>query len=480
MAAKKLLLAAALTASALAAPVLEDRQNCGSTWTQCGGIGWSGATCCSSGNVCTEINAYYFQCLPGSQVTTTKASSTSPTSTSKASTTSKVTTSAGQPITTTAPSVPTTTIAGGASSTASFTGNPFVGVQGWANSYYSSEIYNHAIPSMTGTWAAKASAVAKVPTFQWLDRNVTIDTLMKSTLQEIRAANKAGANPPYAAHFVVYDLPERDCAAAASNGEFSLANNGINNYKTYINAIRKLLIEYSDIRTILVIEPDSLANLVTNTNVAKCANAASAYKECTNYAITQLDLPHVAQYLDAGHGGWLGWPANIQPAATLFADVYKTAGKPKSVRGLVTNVSNYNGWSLSSPPSYTTPNPNYDEKRYIEAFSPLLNAAGFPAQFIVDTGRSGQQPTGQIEQGDWCNAMGTGFGVRPTTNTGSSLADAFVWVKPGGESDGTSDTSAVRYDYHCGLSDALKPAPEAGQWFQAYFEQLLKNANPAF
>lgn len=28
----KLLLAAALTASALAAPVLEDRQNCGSTW----------------------------------------------------------------------------------------------------------------------------------------------------------------------------------------------------------------------------------------------------------------------------------------------------------------------------------------------------------------------------------------------------------------------------------------------------------------
>ncbi|KAK3498962.1 putative cellulose 1, 4-beta-cellobiosidase II precursor [Neurospora hispaniola] len=484
MAAKKLLLAAALTASALAAPVLEDRQNCGSAWTQCGGIGWSGATCCSSGNSCVEINSYYSQCLPGAQVTTTAgASSTSPTSTSKvSSTTTKVTSSsAAQPITTTtAPSVPTTTIAGGASSTASFTGNPFLGVQGWANSYYSSEIYNHAIPSMTGSLAAQASAVAKVPTFQWLDRNVTVDTLMKSTLEEIRAANKAGANPPYAAHFVVYDLPDRDCAAAASNGEFSIANGGVANYKTYINAIRKLLIEYSDIRTILVIEPDSLANLVTNTNVAKCANAASAYKECTNYAITQLDLPHVAQYLDAGHGGWLGWPANIQPAATLFADIYKAAGKPKSVRGLVTNVSNYNGWSLSSAPSYTTPNPNYDEKKYIEAFSPLLNAAGFPAQFIVDTGRSGKQPTGQIEQGDWCNAIGTGFGVRPTTNTGSSLADAFVWVKPGGESDGTSDTSATRYDYHCGLSDALKPAPEAGQWFQAYFEQLLKNANPAF
>ncbi|KAI0648974.1 endo-1,4-beta-xylanase C precursor [Trametes meyenii] len=35
-------------------------------WGQCGGIGWSGATTCVSGTVCTVINAYYSQCLPGS------------------------------------------------------------------------------------------------------------------------------------------------------------------------------------------------------------------------------------------------------------------------------------------------------------------------------------------------------------------------------------------------------------------------------
>lgn len=61
---------------------------------------------------------------------------------------------------------------------------------------------------------------------------------------------------------------------------------------------------------------------------------------------------------------------------------------------------------------------------------------------------------------------GTGFGVRPTTDTGDALEDAFVWVKPGGESDGTSDTSSARYDAHCGYSDGLQPAPEAGTWFQ--------------
>ncbi|THH28296.1 hypothetical protein EUX98_g5893 [Antrodiella citrinella] len=34
-------------------------------WAQCGGIGWSGATTCVSGTVCTELNSYYSQCIPG-------------------------------------------------------------------------------------------------------------------------------------------------------------------------------------------------------------------------------------------------------------------------------------------------------------------------------------------------------------------------------------------------------------------------------
>jgi cellulose 1,4-beta-cellobiosidase len=102
-----------------------------------------------------------------------------------------------------------------------------------------------------------------------------------------------------------------------------------------------------------------------------------------------------------------------------------------------------------------------------------------PAQAIVDVGRNGV--TGlRLEWGDWCNVNGAGFGARPTSTTGSSYADALVWVKPGGESDGTSDTSATRYDSFCGHEDAFKPSPEAGTWNQAYFEMLVKNAKPAF
>jgi hypothetical protein len=34
----------------------------------------------------------------------------------------------------------------------------------------------------------------------------------------------------------------------------------------------------------------------------------------------------------------------VAPAAQLFADIYKGAGSPPGVRGLATNVANYNAW----------------------------------------------------------------------------------------------------------------------------------------
>ncbi|KAF8196196.1 glycoside hydrolase family 62 protein [Mycena galopus ATCC 62051] len=36
---------------------------CAAQWAQCGGIGFSGATCCQSGYTCTYSSAYYSQCL---------------------------------------------------------------------------------------------------------------------------------------------------------------------------------------------------------------------------------------------------------------------------------------------------------------------------------------------------------------------------------------------------------------------------------
>jgi len=233
----------------------------------------------------------------------------------------------------------------------------------------------------------------------------------------------------------------------------------------------------------LIIEPDSLPNLVTNANVSACASAASDYKAGVAYALKQLNLPNVAMYIDAGHGGWLGWDANLQPGADMLSSVWKTAGSPAQVFGISTNVAGWNAWSASPGEFSTASDAKYnkcqDEKRYINAILPLIKKGGMPAHAIIDTGRNAVQGL-RKEWGDWCNVNGAGFGVRPTTSTSDPLVDAFVWVKPGGESDGTSDSSANRYDSFCGKDDAFKPAPQAGQWNEAYFELLIKNASPAF
>ncbi|KAL2114653.1 hypothetical protein VUR80DRAFT_2633 [Thermomyces stellatus] len=365
---------------------------------------------------------------------------------------------------------------------ASYEGNPFEGVAQSVNPYYYDEIYELAIPHMNGSLAAKAKLVAEVPSFQWLDKIEKLE-LMSSTLASLRERNDAGADPPEAGLFVIYNFPDRDCSAKASDGELHLNENGLERYKTeYIDPIVELAKEYSDIRMIFVYEPDGIANLVTNMGVEKCAEAADAYVEATVYALGQLDLENVAIYIDAGHAGWLGWPVgdNLNTTATVYGDIYKEAGSPKAVRGLVTNVSNYNAYNSSEPLNYTDVNPNWDESKFHASLAPYLTNASFPAHFIVDTGRSGAQPAGRLEWSHWCNIKDAGFGIRPSSDTPTELLDAFVWVKPGGESDGTSDEDAVRYDEMCSSESSLVPAPEAGEWFQEYFETLIRNADPPF
>ncbi|KAF5382907.1 hypothetical protein D9757_006328 [Collybiopsis confluens] len=57
-----------------------------SVWSQCGGIGWTGATACVSGSSCTVINPFYSQCLPGAS----SAPSSTPASSIASSTSSTI------------------------------------------------------------------------------------------------------------------------------------------------------------------------------------------------------------------------------------------------------------------------------------------------------------------------------------------------------------------------------------------------------
>src|SRR6185436_19454445 len=119
-------------------------------------------------------------------------------------------------------------------------------------------------------------------------------------------------------------------------------------YKSeYIDAIAAILADskYAALRIVLVIEIDSLPNLITNTSVADCAEAQSsgAYVQGIAYALGKFHaIPNVYNYIDAAHHGWIGWSSNFGPTADLMSSTANSAvGGRATVDGFITNTANY-------------------------------------------------------------------------------------------------------------------------------------------
>jgi cellulose 1,4-beta-cellobiosidase len=220
-----------------------------------------------------------------------------------------------------------------------------------------------------------------------------------------------------------------------------------------------------------------------------------------------------AIYLDAAHGGWLGWSDNLDKYLALLKQMDLPFDK---MRGFATNVANYqplgemcpwtpdqgyrNAYCLNgqhqADPCCADPcklesqwNPANNELNYAQA---LVNAAkgelNFDAHAIIDTGRNGVVDMRQ-DCSNWCNIRGAGAGLKSTAQTANaSVVDAYFWLKTPGESDGCSQTlpsgeACPRYDSMCGSADSLgmqssePAAPEAGHWFDFQVKQLAANAH---
>jgi cellulose 1,4-beta-cellobiosidase len=325
--------------------------------------------------------------------------------------------------------------------------------------------------------AALLKKMASFPTAIWLDSMAKLPSIGKYLDDAKKQQDAAGK--PVMTVFVVYDLPNRDCAAAASNGELSVASGGLDTYKSqYIDKIAAAFSAHAGQRIAAVVEPDSLPNIATNLSIPKCAASEAAYRDGVAYAISKLAAPNVSLYLDAAHAGWLGWPDNMTKVATIFHDVLTAAGGADKIRGFATNTANYTELH-EQPELYDYQfNPCHDELTYVQKLTAQLATVGIANKgFIIDTSRNGR---GGIRKqwGSWCNVQGAGIGERPVADPQSGL-DAYFWVKPPGESDGTSDASAPRFDPSCANPDATPGAPQAGTWFNPSFINLVKNASPA-
>jgi len=257
-------------------------------------------------------------------------------------------------------------------------------------------------------------------------------------------------------------IPTRDCNSLASAGGAS----SLETYKGYVDDISNTISQYPNTKVVMVVEPDTLGNLVTGSSEA-CKTVHTLHKNALSYAVDIFgNMENVSVYLDAAHGKWLSGVAD--KAAKVIKEVLDNAPNGK-IRGLSTNISNYQ--------------PVYSEYKYHEKLNGELEKLGITGmRFIVDTGRNGVDITEAFNINQtWCNFIGTGFGERPRGNPdpiNMPLLDAYMWLKTPGEADG-SDTGS-RADPVCAREDSLPGSPDAGQWFHDYFVQLLENAEPSF
>ncbi|MGW1611524.1 glycoside hydrolase family 6 protein [Streptomyces sp. NPDC002285] len=409
--------------------------------------------------------------------------------------------------------------------------------------------YSGAKVYVNPEWSAKAAAepggsrIANQPTGVWLDRIAAINGVnggmgLRDHLDEALTQKGSGE---LVVQLAIYNLPGRDCAALASNGE--LGPTELGRYKTeYIDPIAAILADpkYASLRIVTTIEIDSLPNLVTNTGSRPTATpqcdvmkANGNYQKGVGYALGKLgDAPNVYNYIDAGHHGWIGWDDNFAASAAVMKEAATTEGATvNDVHGFIANTANYSalkennftvndtvGGKSVRESKWVDWNRYTDELSFAQGFRNQLVTTGFNSGIgmLIDTSRNGwggtARPAGpgattdvdtyvnggrydrRIHVGNWCNQSGAGLGERPQANPAAGI-DAYVWIKPPGESDGASreipNDEGKGFDRMCdptytgnprngnNLSGALPDAPLSGHWFSAQFQQLMRNAYPA-
>jgi cellulose 1,4-beta-cellobiosidase len=349
-----------------------------------------------------------------------------------------------------------------AAATAQQGGNPFASGLFYVNPAFQSEIASSIATCTNPTACANLRLMSNISSAFWIDTKSKIngdptDTVSVSGI----LADAASRNPPPTVVFIVYDVPNRDCHAKASNGEICCTYNadktcnydasgdcaaGIAEYETtYIDPLVALFAQYNGkVPIVAIIEPDSLPNLSTNQGDPHCGNSAtnSAYTVGIPYTINAIatKAPAVSMYLDAAHGGWLGWENNAQ----AFASLVQGLGITQHLRGFATNVANYQplgvacatfDWCLPnnhpndaccSDPCHLESqyDPGVSEHQYVQVLEHYFQGQMASPKFIVDTGRNGVDGM-RAECANWCNIRGAGVGRLPTSATDLPAIDAY-------------------------------------------------------
>lgn len=252
--------------------------------------------------------------------------------------------------------------------------------------------------------------IAKQPTAQWYgDWNANVAADINAYVSRATAASQTPV-------VVLYNIPQRDCGSHSAGGAAD--------YATYLDWVQQAANGINGRKVTVIVEPDALAAMDCLTSTDRRQRTATLSR-----AIDIIKTAQARVYIDAGHSAW--------HSATTIADRLKSAGIAKA-DGFSLNIANFRTTAEST--SYGT----------------AVSAKVGDKHFVIDTSRNGKGPA---NNGEWCNPAGRGLGDAPTTATGKSLVDAYLWIKIPGDSDGA-----------CGNG-----APAAGQWWQPYADMLYTN-----
>lgn len=263
--------------------------------------------------------------------------------------------------------------------------------------------------------SAQLTAIANTPQSYWLDQAFPAGSVGGRVASYVGAAQAAGSMPI----ITLYAIPHRDCGSYASGGFGSGAD-----YSGWIDSISAGL---GASPVAIIVEPDALA-------MADCLSGDQRQERYSlvRYAVDTLTRdPNAAVYVDGGHSRWV--------SAEEMANRLNAAGVGHA-RGFSLNVSNF----------FTTD----EETGYGEAISGMTGGA----HYVIDTGRNGAGPAPDSAL-SWCNPSGRALGTPPTTATAGGHADAYLWIKRPGESDGSCNGG-----------------PSAGRFVSSYAIELGQNA----
>lgn len=221
---------------------------------------------------------------------------------------------------------------------------------------------------------------------------------------------KAGALPVFA----VYNIPNRDCGLHSAGGA-----RGADDYRRWIVEMARGM---KGRPAIVILEPDGLA-----ANDCLPLRLKDERYLLLREATEVLTKAGVFVYIDAGNAHWK------QPAE--ITDRLRKAGIDAG-NGFALNVSNFHA--------------TQDNIAYGNRVSGMTGGK----HYVIDTSRNGVAKGAARE---WCNARNQALGEAPTWDTKQPLADAFLWVKTPGESDGECNGG-----------------PRAGAWWAEYALELSK------